>query len=60
LFVATAVAADFVLLALAMLKVAIVAIVASSVQLMAPVLVGKTMQFVVVAHALLRSMSLRR
>jgi hypothetical protein len=51
LFATTPVVAELVLLALAMLMLIIVAVVALSIQHLAPMLVGKTMQFAFVAHA---------
>jgi hypothetical protein len=56
----TPVLAELVLLALVMLTVTIVAIVALSVQPLTPALVGKTLQFAFVAHALRQLTSLRQ
>jgi hypothetical protein len=52
LFAATTVVVELVLLPLAMLMVTIVAVIVSSVQPFALVLVRKMMQFAFVAHAL--------
>jgi hypothetical protein len=61
LFVATtAIVTDLVLLALAMLTVTVVALVASSVQTLAPALVGKTLQLAFIVHALQQSMPLQQ
>ncbi len=49
---------ELVLLASAMLKVMIVAVVALSIRPLTPALVGKTLQFAFVAQALQRLMSL--
>jgi hypothetical protein len=48
----TALVAELVLLASAMLTVMIVVVLALSVQPLTPALVGKTLQFAFVAHAL--------
>jgi hypothetical protein len=48
----TAIVVELVLLALAMLMVTIVAVVALSIQPVAPALVGKMLQFAFVAHTL--------
>jgi hypothetical protein len=56
----TAVVAELVLLVSTMLMVTIVAVVASSVRPLAPVLVGKTMQFAFVVHMLQQLMPLQQ
>ncbi len=56
----TAVVAELVLLVSTMLMVTIVAVVASSVQPLAHVLVGKTMQFAFVVHMLQQLMPLQQ
>ena len=56
----TAIVAELVLLALAMLTVTIVAIVPLSIGPLTPVLVGKTLQFTFVMHALWRLMPMRQ
>ncbi len=56
----TAVVTELVLLASAMLMVTINAVIALSVQPLAPALVGETMQFVFVAHVLRQLMPLQQ
>ena len=57
---ATAIAVELVLLVLAMLTLTIVAVIASSVRPLTPVLVGEMSQFAFVTHALWQLMPLRQ
>jgi hypothetical protein len=57
-FAVTTIIVELVLLAPAMLTVAIVAVVALSVQPLTPALVGKTLQFAFIVHTLRQLMPL--